>query len=170
MDMAIAGFVAAGMTAIAGEVARQSLTTSAARARARRAGGATVYRVTLAGRFVFDAAIVIMAGLAALVVYHGEDWRIAALLGGFVMLCVFAYPGAIVVDATGVRTRRWYGRPVRIAWPEVAELTQQDRVGQTTLVSYSGRSIVHTSLHADGAGFRREVTARARLTPRIVPR
>jgi len=158
------------MTALVGEIARRTLMASSARARSRRVAGATVYRVTLVGRLIFNAAILLMGTLAAIVIYHGDDWRIAALLGAFVMLCVLAYPGDIVIEpARGVRTRRWYGRPVAIAWDEVAELRAMDQVGQCVVVSHSGRQIVHTGLHADDAGFRREVTYYARLTPRIVP-
>ena len=170
-DMVSSSVVAAAMTAFVGEIARQTLMASSARARARRSGRTTVYRLTRMGRFVFGAAILLMSTLAGLVLYHGEDWRIAALLGGFVALCVFAYPGDVIVDpATGVRTRRWYGATVRIAWHEVADLRLQDQVGQTTVVSVGGRQIVHTSMHVDRAGFRRAVTCYARLTPRIVPR
>ena len=170
-DMVSTGFVAAALTAVCGEVARQALAASAAHTRATRASGVTVYRLTIPGRVIIDAAILMMATLAALVLYHGEDWRIAAMLGAFVALCVFAYPGAVIVDAgTGIRTRRWYGGTVRIAWHDVAELKRQDQVGQTTVVGHSGRQIVHTSLHADRDGFRGEVERYARLTPRFVPR
>jgi hypothetical protein len=159
----MSGLLAAALTAILSEGVRQALTASARCTRARRAGAATIYRVTPAGRFVFDAAIVIMGGLACLVVYHGDDWRIAALLGGFTLLCVLAYPGDVVIDpATGIRTRRWYGRPVAIAWHEVADVRSVDQIGQTTVVGVSGRKIVHTSLHADGAGFCRDVARGAR--------
>ena len=158
------------ITAFVGEFARQTLMASAARARARRVEGATDYRVTLIGRLIFGAAILLMGSLAAIVIYHGEDRRIAALLAGFVLLCLFGYPGDIVVDpARGVRTQRWYGRPTVIAWHEVADLRAMDRVGQSVVVSHSGRQIVHSSLHADDPGFRREVRYYARLTPRIVP-
>ena len=166
----VAGFLSAALTALLSEFTRQWLTASANRARARHSGGTTIYRLTLAGRLIIDAAILLMAGLAALVLYHGEDWRIALLLGGFVALCVFAYPGDVIVEAsTGVRTRRWYGAAVKIAWRDVADLKGSDQLGQVTLVSVSGRRIVHTSLHADGPGFRREIQRHARLTPRIVP-
>jgi hypothetical protein len=158
------------MTALVGELARRTLMASAARARARRVAGATLYRVTLIGHLIFTAAILVMGSLAAFVLYDGDDWRIAALLGGFVALCLFAYPGAIVVEPSrGVRTRRWYGHPVCIAWHDVAELRPMDQVGQVVVISHSGRQIIHTSLHADDPGFRREVTYYARLTPRVVP-
>ena len=158
------------ITALAGEFARRTLMASAAHARARRVGGATIYRVTLIGRLIFNTAVLVMGSLAGLVLYDGDDWRIAALLGAFVALCLFAYPGAIVVEPSrGVQTRRWYGRPLVIAWHDVAELRAMDQVGQCVVVSHSGRQIVHTSLHADDPGFRREVTYYARLTPRVVP-
>jgi len=166
----LGGFLSAALTALLAEITRQSLTASATRARARRAGRITIYRLTFAGRLVIDAAILLMAGLAALVVYHGEDWRIAAMLGGFAALCVFAYPGDVVVDpGAGVRTRRWYGRAVQIAWYDVAELKGADQLGQLTLVSVTGQQIVHTSLHSDGPGFRRDIETYARLTPRLGP-
>jgi hypothetical protein len=168
--MANGTFVAAALTAFAGEIARQVLTAWAARTRARRSTGITTYQVTLVGRFIIDAAIVIMGGLAVVVLYNGDSAWIAAMMGGFTALCVFAYPGPIVVDpASGLRTRRWYGAAVRIAWHEVAELKNQDQVGQTTVISVSGRQIVHTSLHADSAGFRHDVQRYARLTPRLSP-
>lgn len=155
--MAIDAWLTGGLTALLAE-ARQGLGASAARARARRAGGVTIYPLTLAGRLVFDAAILLMAGLAALVLYHGDDWRVAALLAAFVALCVFAYPGDVVVDpAVGVRTRRWYTQPIVIGWHDVAELKTGDQLGQSTVVSVSGRTIVHTSLHADREGFCRDV-------------
>jgi hypothetical protein len=151
-------FLTAAVTALVAELARQILAASAGRARARRAGAAAIYRLTIAGRLVIDAAILLMGGLAYLVVANGEDWRIAALLGGFTALCVFAYPGAIVVDPVqGLQSKRWYSRPVEMAWIEVSEMRCADLVGQTTIASSNGRTIVHTSLHADSAGFRRDV-------------
>ncbi len=156
--MASNAFMAAAVTAVLGEAARQALSASAAHSRAKRSAGVTIYRLTLPGRLVIDAAILIMGGLAVIVLAHGDSPWIAAMLGAFVALCVLAYPGDVIVDpAFGIRTRRWYGRAVAIAWQDVAELKNQDQVGQTTVISFSGRHIVHTSLHADGAGFRREV-------------
>jgi hypothetical protein len=167
--MASSALLPAAITAFVGEIARQVLMASAARARARRQGATAVYRVTLVGRLVFDAAILVLGGLAAIVIYQGDDWRIAALLGGFAMLCVFGYPGPVVLDSRGLQTRRWYGRPVRIEWHDVADMRVQTEVGQTTVVSRDGHFIVHTSLHADSLGFRAEVRWRAQLTPRVVP-
>lgn len=156
--MSVSGVLTGAATVLVAEVVRQVLTVSAARSRARRTAGLTIYPLTLAGRLVFDAAILIMGGLAAIVLYAGDDWRIAALLGGFTLLCVFAYPGDVVVDAAfGVRTRRWYGRAVAMAWHDVAELRRADGIGQTTLIATGGRKIVHTSFHADGPGFSAEV-------------
>jgi hypothetical protein len=159
------GLLTGALTALLSEAVRQWLTASARRTRARRSAGVTIHPVTLAGRLIFDAAILIMGGLAVLVVYHREDWRIAALVGAFALLCLFAYPGPIVVDPrAGVRMRRWYGRTVEIVWRDVVELRGIDPLGQSTLISRSGRKIVHTSLHADGDGFCREVRAHAPLT------
>jgi len=165
--MSMAGALTGAVTVLLAEIVRQVSTLTAARARARRSGDLTIYALTPAGRLVFGAAILIMGGLAALVIYHGEARPIAALLAGFTLLCVLAYPGAIVVDpAFGVRTRRWYGRPGAIAWYELAKLHRAEGIGQTTIVSTDGRKIVHTSLHADSAGFCAQV---ARCAPHGAP-
>jgi hypothetical protein len=163
--------IAAGLTVVLGESLRQLLFSSAARARARRTAGSTIYDVTLAGRLIFTAAIVIIGGLIVAVLVDGDDWRITLLLAPFLVLCLAGIPGSIRVDpANGVSTRRWYGRTRRIAWREVIDVRGPDGIGQVIVSGANGQKIVHTGLHAGAAAFRRQVLQYARVSPtRIVP-
>lgn len=168
--MDTAGFAAAGAAAVIGEYLRQLLFGSAARARARRAAGIRIYDVTLAGRLLFAAAVLIFAGLIAIIVIDGDDWRITLLLWPFLLLCVFALPGPIRVDATGLDTRRWYGPHTRIPWREVIDVRGPDGLGQVIVIGANGQKIVHIGLHAGAQAFYHDVMTYARVSPsRIVP-
>src|SRR5262249_47292440 len=128
------------------------------------------YGLTIAGRLIFAGAIVILGGLIVIVLVRGDDWRITLLLAPFLLLCVFGLPGSIRVDAVGVSTRRWDGRPTRIAWREVIDVGGPDAAGQVIVTGANGQKIVHTGLHAGAAGFYRDVMRAARVSPaRIVP-
>src|SRR5262249_30051507 len=149
--------------------ARQWLMSSAAHTRALRAGGSLIYGVTLASRLTFAAAIALLGGLAIAVVANGDDCRIALMLAGFCALCVFALPGRIVLTpSSGIATRRWYTRMTRIPWREVTEVTGPDKGGNVTVRGANGQRIIHTCVHVDGAGFRREVLARAPVSPSVI--
>lgn len=169
--MGTADFVAAGLTAVIGEALRRLLFSSAARARARSASGATVYDITRGGRLIFAACILIFGGLIAGVLLHGDDWRITLILAPFLLLCVFGLPGSIRVDpVTGVSTRRWYARATRIPWNEVIEVRGPDQLGQVFVIGANGQTIAHTGLHVGAAAFHRDVMRFARVSPsRIVP-
>ncbi len=158
------------ITAVLGEIVRRLIMSSAARARARRLAGSTVFRITIAGRAIFLAAIAILGGLTIVLLTQGDDWRVALLLAPFFFLCLLGYPGCIVIDpAAGVTTCRWYGRPTEIRWYDVKQLIGPDQLGQSILMSAGGQKIVHTSFHVDGAAFRREVERHAHVTatPRV---
>jgi hypothetical protein len=152
------------VTAILGEIARRLVVGASRRSRARRAAGASVYPISWMGYTISAAAIALLVGLAIAAQMDGADWRIAAILGAFAVLCLAGFPGPIVVDPVkGISAQRWYGRPKQIGWYDVAKLLGPDDLGQFILVSNDGRKIVHSGLHADGPGFRDEVLGQARM-------
>jgi hypothetical protein len=165
--MDTAGYVAAGVTAVIGEYARQALFASAARARARRSQGTTTYDVTRASRAVFVLAAIIFGGLIVAILVNGDDWRLTLLLAPFLLLCVLAPPGPIRVDAAGISTRRWYTRETRILWRELIEVRGPDRLGQVFVRGGNGQEITHTGLHAGAVEFHRHVMRYARVPNQI---
>lgn len=147
------------LAAVIGLFVLQALIALAGRARAKTAGGQTIYDVIWTGKLIFFAAIVILGGLPVALLLRGDDWTVVALLLPFFLLAVLGLPGPIVVDpAAGVSTRRWYGRAKRIAWNEVARLNWSKELQQTVVVSTQGHKIVHTAFHADRDGFRQQVS------------
>src|SRR5260370_39386319 len=94
------------ITAVLGEIVRRLIMSSAARARARRLAGSTVFRIPIAGRAIFLAAIAILRGLTLVLLTPGDDRRVAPLLAPLFLLCLLRHPACTVIHPAAGRTRR----------------------------------------------------------------
>jgi hypothetical protein len=143
-------------------IALRLLYLEAAFARAEARGDAFVFRAGRGVSVLFLTTVLVSVVAVVTIAAGQEDLWLITIPTVFLMLAAFSWPAAIVVAQGGITQKLWWGRTIRLAWPDVTGIEKRAG-GELNVFDRSGEIIAFSRYHVDPRRFEAEVLKRAKL-------
>jgi hypothetical protein len=130
-------------------------------ARAEAKGNALVFRVAGGLRLLFGAGVI--GTTVGIILSLGREsvWVIVGSAGILAAMC-FYWPTVIVITGERITHNSWWGRSIRIGWPDVTGIERRAG-GELNVFGRNGEMIAFKRYHVDPRRFEAEVLKRANL-------
>jgi hypothetical protein len=130
--------------------------------RARISGKQLIFPPSIGARVILGL-VLFGAGACTFLSSSREEWWITAGFFAFFLLAIINWPSTVVVSQDSLAQQFWWGRKIRLRWPEITGAERQPG-GDILIYGRDGQRVRYSSVSVDLFRFEEEVTHRAGLT------